>query len=316
MKQHFPIIDVYISLLMFLVIIGHCLFPGYPEWYAALQIRIYAFHMAAFFCVCGFLVCHSYRPLSTLNEYIAYTGKRLSKFGIPFMLFGVILTCSQVLMLQRGTCFELRLALRDLLLYPSSSRVIYLWFIYLLFEFYLLAPLLCQFPKYSLLPALILAIILQFYPLPRLLCLNQFSNYYLFFILGICVRHGLRWLERFPVWLLALPTLAFLCLLFSGCITWPWFALLSIPSLFFLSWVLVRLPQIKSLSTVISRHCFAIYLWQMLFIQIWAKFSLQCLVWPYSCMLVGAIPVAIGGSLAVVKIGSWGKKNWQAKICA
>lgn len=145
MRQHFPIIDVYISLLLILVIIGHCLFPGYPAGYGELHRRIYAFHMVAFYGVCGFLVCHAYRPLSTLKEYATYIGRKLRKFGMPFLLFGVTLTCVQVLWLQHEGISDLKQALRDLLLYPSGARVIYLWFIYLLFEFYLLAPLLISF---------------------------------------------------------------------------------------------------------------------------------------------------------------------------
>ena len=114
MSERFSVVDVWIAILIVLMILGHCMFHNVPHWYLGMHERIYSFHMADFYFLSDFLVCHSYHRISSLSEYLAYVKKRLLKFGMPFCsleLFSVSSMFSSrtvaflVLFQERGFCF-------------------------------------------------------------------------------------------------------------------------------------------------------------------------------------------------------------------
>ena len=303
MNKRLALIDVWITLLLFLVIVGHCMFANAPIWYITLHGRIYSFHMAAFYFICGFLVSYRYKPLDSFKEYTIYINKRLIKFGIPFLLFGIALCICHAFIASDYRMNTFLLGIKYLFLETTRSPAIYLWFILVLFYYYILAPVFCQFGKYTIIPTIIIAIILNFHPLPRLFCLHQFSRYLLFFILGILADHYASILKKVPCvfsFISLPPFIASICFADDYSL---FLSVFSLPALYCISHCLSKISSIIVLSEFLSKRCFAIYLWQMIFIHI-----LAIVIRPsrgpdcrYVFFLIMAVPFAIAGSL----LASW-----------
>ncbi len=299
MNKRLVVIDVWITLLLILVIVGHCMFPNAPEWYLKLHERIYSFHMAAFYFICGFLVSYRYKPLSSLKEYTLYINKRLIKFGIPFLLFGISLCIYHAIRASDSRLNALLLGIKYLFLETTRSPAIYLWFILVLLFYYILAPIFCQFERYSIIPSIIIAIVLNYYPLPRLFCLHLFSRYLLFFLLGIIINRFSSSLNKIPFWVSFFslpPFVVSICLINNNTLL---ISLLSLPANYCISCCLSKSSSVITLSEFLSKRCFAIYLWQMIFIHILAivirpSLGPDC---RYALFIIAAVPFAIASSL-------------------
>ncbi len=302
--KRFIVIDVWVSLLLCFVLLGHCSFPNAPGWYAnEVHTWIYSFHMAAFYFVCGFLVAHSYRPLTDARSYFSYIGRKVVKFGTPFLGFGITL-CIYHAFVEKGGGLELLKAdLQTLFLNPITSPSGYLWFIYLLLEFYLVAPVFCQFYSWTILPGGMTAILLCWRPLPSCLCLQLLSRYLLFFLLGVVARKHLAGLasvagKRWGVSILSCAPPLWLASIILFAEKHPLVpALLSLPALYLIARELSKNKRLAIFCEFLSRRCFAIYLWQMIFIQLLALILFRFCHLPHWCLLMSVIPVGIAVSL-------------------
>ena len=249
------------------------MFPFRPEWYTILHKWIYSFHMGNFFFISGFLFAYTYVPIHDLKKYWFYEKKKLLKFGLPFLFLGIAFTLFSVLRQHLGIKGFIK-GIIALFLDPTSSYVIYLWFIYVLFSLYLLAPLFVIDKRIKYL-FLIISIILIFFPLPRLFSGHLFSRFLFFYLLGIICHEKSGLLKRVPVaicWI-AIFIFAYISIFKSDKFPYAVTCLLSIPSLFWFSWMLNRFLCNKKWIIYIqevSRHCYAIYLYQMLFLNLLA----------------------------------------------
>ena len=242
------------------------MFPSVPNWYVALHMRIYSFHMANFYFLCGFLVAHSYHRLSSFTDFFAYYRKRLVKFGVPFLILG-LLFCLAKSCATQNMLNGFLLGIKFLFLETTRSPATYLWFILVLFQFYLIAPALCQYSNYTLPIGLLVAILLNFHPLPRYLCLHQFSRYFLFFTLGITVHKAMSLIDKRYYWfcLAFYPVFAFSLWNVDDHALLP--SLSSIPVFAFASHCLSKFKSVVRISDFLSRRCFQIYLYQVIFIN-------------------------------------------------
>lgn len=269
-RERILLLDYWIAFLMILVILGHFAFPFAPAWYEKWHAWLYSFHMGAFFFASGYLVKYTYRELTCRHDYFRYVGRKLKKFGIPFLFFGISLTAFAIWR-EGGSCRDYLLALQKLFIDPMSSKVLYLWFIYILFFYYVLAPLFCQFGCVGIACGAIAGLVLSFCPMPRLFAMHCFARYLIFFVAGIIACCHIRQLARIPVWA-ALGAVPFfvLCSLVPGEILYLYSGMSSLPCLFLLCFCLARVGWFRNLAELISKNCFGIYLFQMIFIHILA----------------------------------------------
>ena len=307
----YQILDNWICILVVLVISGHAMFPGHPAWYDAFHGWLYSFHMGAFFFVCGFLVCHTYRPISSISEYIHYIEKRLFKFGLPYLVLGIILTIIS-LYEQHSKMENLPIWLWRLVICPPHSKVIFLWFIYVLFGFYLIAPLLVQYCPPKL---LIVIIIMGIFPalhwqlFPKAFCLNFFAKYLVFFLLGIFIRYYISAMPSISIHYTWCFFVAFLpASLLNTYIPYLVTCLLSLPCFYVFAWLMNKSMILCTISYHISKNCFGIYLLQMFFLHVshrfWNRFIPLSLNY-YLLFLLITIPVTIIGSLCITYLLNW-----------
>ena len=299
------LIDVWISIAILLVITGHCSVSFAPPWYNALKTWIYSFHMGVFFFIAGFLMHYTKKPIESFSDYLRLIGDKFRKFAVPFVILGTLLSLiplAQHHFSAKSICTALNLFYR-----PTASYVIFLWFIYVLFEFYLIAPFISQYYNPTICLFLLIAIGISLIGVnSNLFAIHLFSRHFIFLILGIIVAENinlLRSIPRFPVYLV---TCAFLYLsIFHPGLFYPASGVLALPFMLSLSWICTPLlrPFRKTVEHI-SRNCFSIYLYQMIAIQILAK-SFASLPNPselFLLFLILAIPFSIIFSLVVIKV--------------
>ena len=89
-------VDIMVGLAMVMVVLGHQSFSFSPSWYThGLHEWIYRFHMEVFVFLSAFLIRYSYKGVSSLKEYVAYEGRKLKKFMVPFVVVGMVVAAVQ-----------------------------------------------------------------------------------------------------------------------------------------------------------------------------------------------------------------------------
>ena len=303
-KKRLFLVDVWIIVALMFVIIGHCSASFTPQWYTPLKNWIYSFHMGAFFFIAGFLIHYTRKPMKNLSDYLHLIGDKFRKFALPFVILGILLSLIP-LALHHFSAKAVRTALK-LFYRPTASYVIFLWFIYVLFEFYLIAPFISHNYYSTIILFLFTAIGLSICPSPtHLFALHLFSRHFIFLLLGIIAAENidiLRRIPRLPVYAAAVYFL-YLSICHPG-LFYPASGCLALPFMLALAWICAPLLcPFRGVVEHISRNCFGIYLYQMIAIQILAKlFTL--LPNPSSLFplfLILAIPTAIVFPLMVIK---------------
>lgn len=279
------VVDYMVGLTMNLVVLGHMSFPFAPDWYNnAIHEWIYRFHMEVFVFLSAFLIRYSFKGVSSWVDYIKYVGRKFKKFFIPFLLVGLVVALSKawsygiVKSEIWGYMWE---SLKCLLLYPMRSEASFLWYIYVLFGFYLVSPLVIKFPSWIKMILCILSMGLPLLGANHFLGGYLFCKYTFFYFLGILCAEGWEQLRDIKTWIIGLLSVPFLlwsfkymssCLnpdiegtfleigpqgfdILSGC--------LALPFLYFVARLIKKVNWISSILTQISKDCFWIYLLQM-----------------------------------------------------
>ena len=268
-KRRLAWIDGMLSILVACVILGHCMMPRAPRWYIPFHTWLYTFHMAGFFTISGLLAGYRYIEECTWRETGYALVRRLRKFGLPFVLLGTSL--SIVIVVSRGgDAKDVFLSIVKLFLDTMASPVIYLWFVVVLMEYYLLAPLLLRSYRWSIVPAMLASFWLYYHPLPRFLCLHTFSSHLIFFLVGLIAgRHFESW-KKLSAWLFSPALILFLLHTirpFDDC-----FRLLvqfcAVCSVGLLGYLLSRCALLQPYLSLLGRCCYEIYLFQMIFLHI------------------------------------------------
>ena len=299
-------IDVIVTILVLLVVLGHNMVTWHPAWYDSLHGWIYSFHMGAFFFVAGFLICNAYNRLASLRDYWHYIQRRLIKFGIPYCVLGTLFVLAHNL-INRSSLTVFGEDLIRFLVDPLGSHVRFLWFIFVLLIYYFLAPVFCQFYRYTVLPGIVLGGYLYFCPLPRFFSGHMFSCYFLFFLCGIIAKKHLTLLAGLPEWIAWLfwgPFLYFSAFQ-GGTPIYLICGMLSLPCLYALAVQLSKIDMLERGFFVISKNCFAIYLFQMIFlnmVHIVFRRLPHTSFFFVMLLVVGEI-LAVLGSLALVEAG-------------
>ena len=154
---------------------------------------------------------------------------------------------------------------------------------------------------------MVLSLLWQY--IPNIFCLHLIAKYFFFFLLGISSKQHIESLSRLSI------IYAWICLMFFlpfsiFCRHSPYLltCTLSIPSLYALAGLMNKSSSLCMLNVQISKNCFAIYLFQMLFLHLfhsfWSQTSLSA-SWHYFMFLLLSVPMTIAGTLAVSFTIKW-----------
>ena len=261
--------------------------------------------MGVFFFIAGFLMHYTKKPMKNFSDYLRLIGDKFRKFAVPFVILGILLSLIPLAQ-HHFSAKSIRTAL-NLFYRPTASYVIFLWFIYVLFEFYLIAPFISQYYNPAICLFLLIAIGLSLIGVNcNLLAIHLFSRHFLFLLLGIIAAENINLLRSIPHLPVYLVACAFLYLSISHPgLFYPTSGVLALPFMLSLSWICVPLFRpFRETVEHISRNCFSIYLYQRIAIQILARFfaSLPNPSELFPLFLLLAIPSAIIFPLAVIKV--------------
>lgn len=278
-------LDIMVGMAMVFVVLGHQSFDGAPMWYVnGMHEWIYRFHMEVFVFLSAFLIRYSYKGVNSVKEYLAYVGKKLKKFFLPFLLVGIVVALAGAW--SRGEDKTelgglMAQQLRQLLLYPMQSEASFLWYIYVLFGYYLVSPLVIRLPRWVKMVLCVLSMGLPLLRCSHFLGGYLFCKYSFFYLLGVICAEGTGELKALKTWVLGLVSVPFVIWsvryiwsrmnpeignsfvevgpegfdILSGCMALPFF--------YVCGRLIEKVGWLSAALSQISKDCFWIYLLQM-----------------------------------------------------
>lgn len=260
-KKRLLDIDIAIALSIILVVYGHLLFDSsFPDWYIKSRTLVYKFHMPLFMFFSGFLMALSYKPIHNKTEYLSFISKKARKFIPAYLLFSVLFLVLETLRIG-FTTEQLKTDVTDILFSPSKAPAGFLWYIYVLFQYYMILPLIMWLEKKHWSLILILGALVHFIDGTSFLNLDLFFYYFLFIVLGVLAYTHFAKYYNFVVkfgWMFLIAFLVQISFnLFEA--SKLMLGLLSIPSIHYIA---IQLEKTKMVSQLINigRYTYYIYL--------------------------------------------------------
>lgn len=252
-----------------LVVFGHMvardLIPRGNDWWSVSLVHLYAFHMAFFFFLSGYVFF-----LQPPAQWESRLRKTAAKLIPAYLLFALIVYAAKFIAVQvMHVDRPVKQPLDELLFmisYPTESFAQYLWFIVTLLMIYALMTMLRAWVTRHLSLALAVFFVLHLLSVTdhvtKLFALNQLARYTIFFLLAAaCHRHLTAWtsvLARFGVWFVVAFGAALVALPQSWLPTVA--GLLSLPALLAIAIWLDRWPTLREPLQFLGRNTLTIYL--------------------------------------------------------
>lgn len=282
------------GLAIFLVVLGHLVArdpPAGNAWYVEGKELLYKFHMPFFMFLSGAVFQAAYAPLESVAAYRSYVAKKAARLVPGFLLFSLLIWTGKAV----GSLFfrvdnlqsEAIDALLRIVAKPSTSVAGSLWYVYVLFEFQLIFPLVMRAFRKSLPAVLALTIALHVlslsFQMTQLFAIDRFCEYALFFSLGfVFIAHY----EAIVAFVLDRVLLCYsvFALSFLTILLWPddrsktVIGLCSLPALYAFV-VSFRANRDRAALLTLGEYTFSIYLMNTLFIGIAKGVLLKLLPW-------------------------------------
>ena len=310
MTKRITAIDIMQGIAMLLVVVGHHFFPFMPEWYRRLYYWVYTFHMPLFIFISGFLIRYSYKGVHGMAEYRSYVGRRFRKFALPYIIVGVL--CA-LLAWNFGDVGILADNMLHLLIAPKLGEARFLWYLYLLFMFYCMAPLIFNAKNMIRWCIAGMAFYFSVFCIPsNYLCADYFTKYFVFFMFGVLVAESYTRIRKIPMRWYMVPAVVFVGMtvlhfqygynaMLEYAMQW-----VGIPACACVAWGLEKCRPVRGALVRISQNYFAIYLYHMFIIQAGAllltRLPWTVPSWGYFVYLFVSVAISIG--LIV-----WGKEK-------
>lgn len=260
------------GLAIMLVVIGHLLGRGEPEgheWFLDFKSYLYLFHMPFFMFLSGYVYFRPGRLPELLGRYRSFFRNQTVRLILPFFAFGLGILTLKIILQHFLHVDNVPDSFVDGLVKvfwnTNESPVLFIWYIFVLFVFSVLCPLLYPVLKENMWLWLALGLFIYALPWFQHLYINKMTAYFIFFTVGGFLRHHetgyCRLLDsRLLMWLV-LFGLSFmlyglidkrLCILLVG--------LLSIPALHSLCRHIVENKTLY----ILGRESYIIYLFNTL----------------------------------------------------
>lgn len=173
-------ISVMRGITSILVVIGHYLPENSPAWYETMNKFIYSFHMPLFFIISGYVY-----SISEVNIYKDFIEKKIRRLIVPYLTTSILIITIKLFSekyMYLENPIDIYAYLR-LFYFPSAGY--FLWFIWVLFEIFIIIPMFKT--KTSKLILSFIALLIYFIPIDfsELFCFNMFKRYLIFFMIGV-----------------------------------------------------------------------------------------------------------------------------------
>lgn len=189
------------GIAIFLVVLGHISIPGVePAWMADTRGLIYSFHMPLFMYLSGFVFFYTKAQFKTGDAYPSFFVNRAERLLIPFFVFGVILISGKYVAGQFVFIKDYKGYFSSyyyMFFETSQSPVISIWYLFVLFVYTIITPMLFRLAGGRLLPLIALALLMHYLPyfvdVSDDFYFDRIMKFYIFFLVG-----GLAY-EKFDV---------------------------------------------------------------------------------------------------------------------
>ena len=192
------------GLAIFLVVLGHIVARQPPtgnEWYMRLKDSLYLFHMPLFMFLSGLIVAYSRKPIDSWAAYLGYVKGKFLRLMPAYLLFSLIvfvgkMTMGRVMHVDNGV--ESWWNYFEVLTNPLGSYCAYLWYIYVLFLFCAIVPIVYRLTREHIEWVLPLCLAVHFLDLPSWFGISSLGEYSLVFFLGCLAGDHY---ERYSEWI-------------------------------------------------------------------------------------------------------------------
>ncbi len=265
------------GLAILLVVFGHIVSRGTPpghEWYSLLKSSIYLFHMPFFIYLSGIVFFHTKADQHWGQTFWRWITARAERLLLPFIAFGVITVLGKLLAAHVMHVDDLPKSLLEglstLVVNTSRSPALSIWFMFVIFVYCLITPLLMRLTRGRIWPLLLVSIPLLWVEPPPILYADRLPRFYFFFLLGgIVGRHhqaALAFFGRYHLAFLALFAASF-AVVTLDLDRLTNLAIVGTASLPALHALVTRSPLSHSqLLLRLGRYAFVIYLFNTIFI--------------------------------------------------
>jgi fucose 4-O-acetylase-like acetyltransferase len=309
-------LDIAKGIGILLVVFGHLVARTPPHgagWYSFLKDAVYAFHMAFFMYLSGYVTFMTGAARTPPPEWASLIRKRAFRLLLPFLLFGLAIVAgkwaaSRFLYVDNVPSSGSQ-ALLGLVWDTDSSPATSVWYILVLFVLCVVTPVLIWAGRGRLYLLTAVAAVLYLVPAPHVMYLDRIAHFTVFFVLGgLAAEAGERWMravDRSLWW--TLPALVVLVvagvwlLPFNG---WQMSAklfvcgVISMPALHGLA-RLRPLARSRILLTA-GTYTFVIYLLNTPFIGLAKGLLMKLLAWDGAGFLVYAPVLMVAGTLGPI----------------
>lgn len=211
-KERMAFIDKACGIAILFVVYGHIRFRETDSinWYFTSKEFIYKFHMPLFMCLSGYVAFLSTatKNIKSKWQYLNFQKKKLSKFVPVYFLFALVSILADLL-LHHATTDKIKTSVFYIFFSPAMGSAGFIWYLYVLFGFYLITPLLLNLKNYSLYLLFIFSFFLTDYSaFTALFSTNLFCKCFFFFLGGGLIylngEQFTRFLEKNGIWILSI----------------------------------------------------------------------------------------------------------------
>ncbi|GEM_PF-6277681 len=275
MDKRLAEIDKASGIAIILVVFGHMYFPAFEknEIYDLVRTFVYKIHMPLFMTLSGFIAFYSFRLKKSekIETYKEFIGKKLRKFLPPYIFFPALAIISDVL-IRHVNSPQVYESVYCWFLMPKSGSAGFVWYLYVLFIFYCLLPLIFNLKKQLLFLIFIGSFFLTNIPATQLFCTDLVFRYFFFFLGGGLIssfhdeffahirKYGWIYLSAFTV-------LALIDFNIDLRLPFQLLSILFVPAVLYLAGFCFTGQSFHILS-ILGRSTFAIYLFSSLVMNI------------------------------------------------
>ncbi|GJQ50837.1 MAG: acyltransferase family protein [Candidatus Kuenenia stuttgartiensis] len=180
---------------IFLVVVGHILARGTSEgnqWFTELTHIIYLFHMPFFMALSGYVYFRPGRVKKIWHHYGDFMVKQIVRLLLPFFLLGLIVLAGKMIAAQvlhvDNKPQDIIVGVSGLFCMTENSPSTFIWYIYVLFIYAAIMPVIYHFVPKPLWVCLVVGGLLYLLPPIHYIYMDKLFAFFLFFIIGGIMR--------------------------------------------------------------------------------------------------------------------------------